>query len=144
MNGIISLILGMKIRKGWMIKMIPVYQDKWGEGVGNCFQATLASYFELELNEVPDFCNLYKDDWCEYFTQWLHNRGYGYIYIIINPKIFSSVFENCKDCYILGVVINNDGVRHSVIYKNGKIVHDPNFWYEGKYKVVGLDLFIPL
>jgi len=125
--------------------MIPVYQDKWGEGVGNCFQATLASYFELGLNEVPDFCNLYKDDWSEHFAQWLHNRGYGYIYVTINTKeCVSNIFDLCNDCYILAIVENDDGVKHSVIYKNGKMVHDPNFWYEGKYKLIGLDLFIPL
>jgi hypothetical protein len=43
--------------------MKPVFQTRYGEGRGNCFQAALASILDLELEEVPDFVSAYRDDW---------------------------------------------------------------------------------
>jgi hypothetical protein len=125
--------------------MKKIYQTKWDKDKGNCFQASIASLFELELNEVPDFCNEFKEydkQWHEEFNKWLKRFGYCCLTVVGSEKVIN--LPELRDCYLLACVENKDGINHSVIYKNGKIVHDPNFWADEKYKIKQLDLIIPL
>lgn len=104
--------------------MIPVFQTRYGAKEGNCFQAALASLFELDLYAVPDFCNIYSietDEWYTQFIKWLNNRGYSSVTVVDNLESF-----NYKDCYLLVTGKNADGVNHCVIYQNGKPIHNPN------------------
>jgi len=122
--------------------MIPHYQTKWGKETGNCFQYALASILELEPNVVPDFCNEYEDEWYEELVKWLNQYGLSCISLEIRNKKLDDY--NLKDCVLLACVENDDNINHAVIYKNGKIIHDPNFWYNGKYKVKTIDLIFSI
>lgn len=106
--------------------MQKVYQTKFGKSGGNCFQACVASLFELELNEVPDFCNNDKEHWMEDVIRWLNKRGLSAV--LIDTKTIEGDFwpKNYKDTYLLVGGKNQDGVDHEVIYYNGDIAHDPN------------------
>lgn len=102
--------------------MKPVYQTRFGESDGNCFQAAVASLFELKLEEVPNFCNEYQDGWHLMFVRWLRKFGYSAITITVDDL----TIPNYQDCYLLVAGVNGEGVEHCVIYKNGKLEFDPH------------------
>ncbi len=121
--------------------MIPVYQTRYGSKKGNCFQAALASLFELKLDAVPDFCNKYSthtDEWYVQYLKWLNKRGYTSITIKDNLSR-----PNYKNCYLLVTGKNANGVNHCVIYRNGKPVHNPHKDCSGIIPE-GIDIIIPL
>ena len=122
--------------------MKKVYQTRFGEKEGNCFPAALASLFELPLEEVPDFCNIYStetDEWYEKFVEWLN--GFGFTSLPVDVDDLNR--PNYKDCYLLVTGKNSDNINHCVIYKNGKVVHNPNKKSKGiKPKII--DLIFPL
>jgi len=101
-----------------------VYQTRSGNRNGNCFQAAVASILELDLDEVPDFCNAYSNkDWWDEFVKWLNKRGITADVIEINSRqLKDQIYRNC---YLL-VAGKVEGVWHQVVYRNGKMVHDPN------------------
>ena len=122
--------------------MKPVFQTRYGEKEGNCFQAVLASLFELDLYAVPDFCNIWNiktGEWYIKFIEWLNVKGYSALPVKIDD--LNSAYY--KDCYLLVTGQNKDGVNHCVIYKNGKIIHNPNKNCKG-IKPETLDLIFPL
>jgi hypothetical protein len=106
--------------------MKKVMQTKFGQKQGNCFQAAVASLFELELDQVPDFCNLYKseEEWFGKFVQWLNKKGLSAI--MISTDIDDINRPNYKDCYLLVGGVNQDSTNHEVVYCNSMIAHDPN------------------
>ena len=124
--------------------MKKVYQTRYGEKEGNCFQAALASLFELELEEVPDFCNIYSietEEWYEEFLKWLQKRGYSSV-----PLYFKETVEHplrYKNCLLLVTGKTQDEVNHCVIYKNGKSIHNPNKNCKG-IKPETIDIIFPI
>ncbi len=121
--------------------MKKVFQTRYGKNKGNCFQAVLASLFELELEEVPDFCNEYPkgDEWYEPFVAWLRERGYSSLPVEADDL----ERPNYKDCFLLVGGLNKDGVNHCVIYKNNRVAHNPNKKCSG-IKPETIDLIFPL
>jgi hypothetical protein len=108
--------------------MKPIMQTKFGKEEGNCFQASVASLFELKLDEVPDFCNIYRDDeehWFREFVLWLGQWRMSAI-MIDTDKTDLKTRPNYQDCFLLVGAARVDGVEHSIIYYNGDLVHDPN------------------
>ena len=105
--------------------MKKVYQTRFGESKGNCFQAAIASILDLQLEQVPDFCNLYpqKDDtWYRKYIEWLKERGLSSI-SISEDDLGKPIY---KGCFLLVSGKNNDGVSHTVIYRDGICVHNSN------------------
>jgi len=101
-----------------------VEQTKF-EGVGNCTQACVASIFELELDEVPDFVNNHKD-WYRALELWT----------IANYMLFPIMME-LKDGppRLMGQSLYGHylisgqsprGRRHMCVGKHGRVVHDPH------------------
>lgn len=124
--------------------MIKIYQTRYGKKEGNCFQAALASLFELKLEEVPDFCNIYStetEEWYKEFLKWLHKKGYSSV-----PLCYSDI-EKCplryKNCILLVTGKNQNGVNHCVVYKNGKPIHNPNKNCKG-IKPKTMDIIFPI
>jgi len=108
--------------------MNPIYQTRYGKGKGNCFQAALASLFEVNLDDVPDFCNIYSVDdgmWYKEYLKWLNKKGYTAITFDIHGE-FNLGLGNLHDCFLLVTGKNSDNVNHCVIYRNGKPIHNPN------------------
>lgn len=98
--------------------MIPVDQDRFGPGVGNCFSAAVASILELPLTDVPFFMT--GDDWYVGFQAWLLARGLVADYY--------PAYRERPDGYAIlsGLSPRYEGVYHSVVALDGVLVHDPH------------------
>ena len=121
--------------------MIPITQTKVvvknskGEMVvrGNCWAACIASLLELPIEEVPNVEVFFDHEtfWYDAMVTFLDLKGYSF-------KDSSNVFamgleiENYEhDKFYLVAGKSVRGVAHSVIYQNGKMVHDPHPTREG-------------
>jgi len=125
--------------------MKKVYQTKYGRKEGNCFQAALASLFELKFDDVPDFCNIYStetEEWYEKFVEWLNERGYSSIPLSLDDEMGLNR-PNYKNCILLVTGKNKDNVNHCVLYRNGKPIHNPNKKCHG-IKPKTVDLIFPM
>jgi hypothetical protein len=105
--------------------MIPVYQTRFAAGPrkngvnGNCTQATIASIFELPLDEVPDFRSTSNGWQVEKIRQFARTQGYDY-------RVLPSASVYPPDGYHTISGVSPRGVRHLVVGYKGKIVHDPH------------------
>ena len=100
--------------------MKKVYQTKFGYPDGNCLAACLASIFELDIDDIPDFG--VRSDWYKKFTQWcIEKLDLWPIDIDANNCAFEP-----KGFYIINGESKNGDFWHSVVGKNGEIMHDPH------------------
>lgn len=104
---------------------------------GDCFRACIASLLELSIDEVPHFCDPETFNtprtrhWYDFCVEWLGLRGYF-------PLALEAKHETTKQIVgflsahgdvhhiITGGSPQYEGLLHSVIGKNGSIVHDPH------------------
>lgn len=109
---------------------------------GNCQSACLAMLLGVPLAEVPNFAAMEGDDNGKYVAQarWLHERGWALI-TIVNWQALP--WPPTKGYYIAGGT-SPRGLRHGVIYKDGKLWHDPHPSRGGIASVDDIDLLYPL
>ena len=116
--------------------MIPVQQtltvvDVPNRILGNCFQACIASIFELPLDGVPHFLDLgWKPDtedngWWWHLRDWLRPRGYVYIDLPNHPDTSSDFWDALGFTVLTGKSPRGDW-KHSVVGKGLSVVHDPH------------------
>ena len=114
--------------------MKKIYQTRFGNPGGNCHQAAMASLLELELSQVPDFCNDSPNKWWSLMVKWLNRKGYGVAAILMNDR-FTPICCSVAGLCLLGVASSNDpSGMHSVVGTseitdgkvNLKVVFDPN------------------
>ena len=108
--------------------MIPVYQTLFGDGsdgtpCGNCFAACIASLLELPLDALPNFCAL--EGWREATDRWLGDRGFFYLDVAPGPG-FSPETAFGRAGYHIMSGPGPRGLRHSVVGRAGRMVHDPH------------------
>jgi len=125
--------------------MKPIFQTKFGAPGGNCFAACIASVFELDSAEdVPNFCYDTPDgkDWMEAASNWCRERfGFG-LFTVRAPEgadydeqaRYMRNFFARSHAYMICGVKTTRGVLHAVIFRDGKLVHDP---YPGGSAIVG-------
>lgn len=115
--------------------MIPVYQNKFVDPTvplegqrGNCFTAVLASLLELPLAAVPNFVEidvLGGPNWWWLFHKYIESFYDGRKIIKCFPKSPPS-----NKFYTIGGLSSRateiNPIHHIVIFKNGKMVHDPH------------------
>jgi len=103
--------------------MQTLFYDK--DGTGNYFEACIASIFEIDLKDVPNF---HGEKWFTDFWEWLKVHGYTSYGSLCNEKIED--YEGGVDGYFIIVGESPRGKHikggHAVVYKNGKMVHDPH------------------
>ncbi len=112
--------------------MKPVTQTTFGDKRGNCYAACIASLLEIPLDGVPNFCFEAKSEsrWMNEVQDWLKEQGWG-IAMMLFPKL-DSIKETIyvgmfpKDCHYIISGKSPRGLLHSVIGRDGKIVHDPH------------------
>ena len=130
--------------------MIKIFQTIIDAGHGNCMQAAIASLFEVELDNVPNFKE--EDSWFMTLFKFVREQGYevdGTLYNRTNGlwngtlmEKYSDRFEEIKNMkgvngyfyagvyspkYHLLAEHPKDAVTHAVIIdKDFNIVHDPN------------------
>lgn len=105
--------------------MKPVEQTKLhvpGKQNGNCMAAAIASLLELPLSDVPNFEDMgmttpKSDRWFESLKDWLFELGFELL-IWDQPVVL-------KGYYLVGGK-SDRGFEHQVVYKNGKMIHDPH------------------
>jgi hypothetical protein len=103
---------------------------------GNCMQAAIASVLEYPLDAVPHFAAMPEVGWWDAFLDYLGRLG-------LRLTMYADRFFE-TDVYLDGlliaaplsewpadrIVIANGmsprGVRHSVIWQHGEMIHDPH------------------
>jgi len=113
--------------------MKKIYQTIIDKGHGNCMQATIASIFDLTLDEVPNFIEL-DCNWFNVMGQMYIDRGYDLC--CFNPQ---RDIEQTKEVLAVDKGVNGywvatvnsiyfgGSITHSVIIdKDLNVVHDPN------------------
>ena len=100
--------------------MIKIFQTDTSPETGNCFAACVASI--LELDSIPDFKKIEdRDQWNEQIEKFLEPFGlWLHEFYCDNPDGFERIPGYSIQC---GPV--DDGVFHSVVAFDGKLVHDP-------------------
>lgn len=100
-----------------------IKQTKFGKE-GNCLSACLASFFNINIEGIPDFAE--ENIWCFDLSDWL-NKKFSKFCVPINfeingdEKLFQdSIMITCIESD------NPDVERHAVLSKQGKIIFDPN------------------
>jgi len=103
--------------------MQTMFFDK--DGTGNCFEACIASILEMELSEVPMF---HGENWFSKFYDWLISKGFEYNGTINPSDIFNYKIGIDGYFIVAGESPRGNHIRggHAVIYKSGKLVHDPH------------------
>lgn len=133
--------------------MIKVYQDRFGEG-GNCMQAAMASLFDKELYEVPDFVK-YDKYWGKIFIDYPIILGYKEEIVLFNENLNPDLLDNFTfksiekhegiNGYFYASIgspsfFKEHGWTHAVIIdKNFNIVHDPHPEYQNLAKYPDAD-----
>ena len=116
--------------------MKKIYQTVVDPKIGNCAQAVIASLFELELDEVPNFILTHEEENMNiqifnYFLQ----KGYDPSNVYANGNYHGKTlreiaeFDGGVDGYFYASVCSQtfEGGSHAVIVnKNLMVVHDPN------------------
>lgn len=86
---------------------------------GNCLAACIASIFGIELAAVPHFGT--DDEWFNRFTKWMVD------YFHLQPlELQLPTGDPIIGYYIINGPSANGDFWHSVVGKDGKIVHDPH------------------
>ncbi len=127
--------------------MKPVDQTLFGFTEGNCFAACLASIFELPLEKVPNFCAK-LDEWPENFYGWLRDRGLCFLelnyvdwvlpYLPPGAWCLASGPSPRTKITLAGTML------HTVVWKDGKIIHDPHPSHSGLLSVLMIAYFAML
>lgn len=94
-----------------------IKQTRFGEGVGNCFQACLASILNLPLESCPDIAKMSDETWFDEVSQWLRSMGYVLEYTAgVQPR----------NGFAIACGKTKRGPQHAVVMYGGKYLHDPH------------------
>jgi hypothetical protein len=117
--------------------MKPIIQTKIstpdGSVSGNCFRACLASILEIDIDSIPAFEDM-GTSWHEPFWKFLREQnldfeGTGYFK---NPNYDGMEKLKAYEGIDGFIIVNGKSPRawvtrgHSVVYKNGEMIHDPH------------------
>lgn len=120
--------------------MKPVFQTTYGKEEGNCFPACIASVLEMDLKDVPHFCKVYKSYWQEELNKWLLQFGLGALTVAFQ-EMDSPIQKGW--CFAAGPC-GPDGVMHSVVMKDMKMVHNPHKGWGELDRIVDYTFFVVL
>ncbi len=108
--------------------MIPVFQTVIDSGRGNCHQAAVASFFDLDLSQVPNFILFPEDQWWYVFYYFMWGIGYE-LHGTAYPNTHKLTDHQDLNGFYLATVPSKtfDGKTHAVVInKQGMVAHDPN------------------
>lgn len=125
--------------------MKPVDQTQFGikdddppDVVGNCFQACIASLWELPIAEVPHFCE--TRNWWNKLQRWLEPYSLSYLEIPVHDGEFDWA------CFLHWHIIAGNSPRgpvsHAVVGYAGQMKHDPHPSRAGLTKVTEIGIFV--
>lgn len=115
--------------------MQPIDQTKFEAGRGNCFQAVLASIFEIPIESIPYFQD--EDDWFATCEKWML-ECFG-----LQPVILNIVEDwNPIGYHEISGFSPRGNFKHSVVGRDGGIVHDPHPSREGLKTIDSIMVFL--
>lgn len=125
--------------------MKPVDQTIFGDGKGNCFAACVASILELPIEEVPNFCEGWDEEWFDKYQEWLRPHGFSVVMLVA----WSEWKPNPGQLCTMGGKSPRGDFDHCVVGEwtgeEWRVVHDPHpsrAGLDGKAKRV--EFLIPL
>ena len=122
--------------------MKPVMQTVNGRH-GNCMSACLASIFECDISDVPNFYAIAGDDdamWWGAVRDWLRPKGFGIMFLELRDPAHLSMFDG----WMIVSGKSTRGLDHATVWKDGKMIHDPHPSNEGLVTPDGVDMIYPL
>ena len=117
--------------------MIPVDQTKLylpGKQSGNCLPAALASILELSLSNVPAFEDVPDRIWFRSIVSWLRDLGF---------QLLAWEQEIHFEGYYIAHGRTVRDTNHSVVYRGGKLAHDPHPSRAGLAEITSVWAFLP-
>jgi len=97
-------------------------------GVGNCFNACVASLLEREIHEVADILPNTRGGWREQWSCWFKDQGYklvDYYDAEYPPAGYAMATVSTERIYPDDHIKAGRPILHSVIVEDGKVVFDP-------------------
>jgi len=91
---------------------------------GNCFEACVASILELDISEVPSVSDEFA--WFQIMDKFVSKYGYGLLLLSKHDISQSEVWYEKAYVIVSGQSPRVEGRLHSVVWQNGKMIHDPH------------------
>jgi hypothetical protein len=105
--------------------MKPVFQEYWNSQLGqyrsnegDCFRACVASILNQPIWKVPHFLQ-FRGGWWDAFQLFMKHKN-------MRGKVVSSGAAKVNRYYIAVYSVKGTSYHHAVVWRNGKVVHDPN------------------
>lgn len=139
--------------------MVPIFQQIVDKGRGDCFKCCVASIFELDYDQVPNFIEDKSDHMDNVAAKWLDQFGYKTVSLSLNDKYdiyrIDWVLAEGLFCVLSVPSQKFPGGSHAVVGKFAgkdnsyelKIVHDPNPGntpYPDDVKISRVRFFVPI
>jgi hypothetical protein len=80
--------------------MTPILQTIHGYPHGNCFQACVASIFDLPIEQVPHFMDGDNSQWWEPCRSWAAERGFNACWIAPEESDLMNLLLTCGLHYV--------------------------------------------
>lgn len=103
----------------------------WRGGYSDCHRAAIASLFHLSIDNVPHFAdgNPSVREFNDRVDTWLAARNLTSVTVPFTGELNTvlAAFDACAPhafCLLTGA--SKRGINHTVICRNGRIVHDPS------------------
>jgi len=122
--------------------MEPIKQTIFGKPNGNCLAACVASIFEVDLEEVPNFGE-WKSYWIDELRKYCIEKHNMYP-LILQPMTYDGKEKVKYPGYYIASGPAARGLLHSVILFDGKLAHDPHPDNSGIKSVNDLIVFLAL
>ena len=95
--------------------------------IGRCVRACLAGLLDLPLKSVPLFKHEAESDeeawWNTAINDWLAPYGFQIVFVVVSDALFATL----RGFYLVtGHSIPDDGWSHTVIYRDGRLWHNPD------------------
>ena len=100
--------------------MKPIHQTKFGPTDGNCLAACLASIFEVHIDSITSFGR--TPAWYEEFEHYMMST---FKIQPVDLNISSLEGWTPKGYYLVAGKSPRGNYDHSIVAKDGKLVHDP-------------------
>lgn len=107
---------------------------------GNCQQAAVASILDLPLEAVPNFHHCEQGFW-QGVKDFIRSRGYA---MLVLRSDHYNWWLSDSGVYYLAYGQSPRGVQHAVIYRHGKLAHDPHPSRAGIASVEEATILVPL
>jgi hypothetical protein len=126
----------------------PVDQTKVGNE-GNCLAACIASLLDLPIEDLfsVDESMSTPQMW-DAVERWLNGRGLSLVYVHVREKgqeaLLGSVVGRTSSIRYMAWGSSPRGLEHSVVYRDGELVHDPHPDRTGLIRVEALAFLVKL